>query len=257
MYDSGSNLLVELLRLNLGEMYQQVSPCGLGDCWIFKHAPPKAIFEMLHNRNDSRWRKAPDPDMVFIPIIRTPLAQISGWIKAAYDAESCVNTTDWLNDQASHCTIEGQEYSGATDIWNDYTSGYHRLLKEYSSTTVVNPESVVQDIGIGVVKIVEYENLVVNTESVVRDVVSFLGFKLRSFQNIAGPAKEHGVAVGRDRALLKIRNRIYLGESHWSDAQCAAAVCRNLDSGVMQAHRIQLRPNEVWTYASDCQIKKR
>ena len=92
----------------------------------------------------------------------------------------------------------------------------------------------------------------VNTESVVRDVAKLLGFNLTTFQNIESPAKVHGDPVGRDAAIAKIKDRAYLSDYPWSSAGCTAAVCRNLDSSIMQAHRVQLSANDERTYASDC-----
>ena len=102
-------------------------------------------------------------------------------------------------------------------------------------------------------KIVEYENLVLNTESVFRDLANFLGIQIATFTNIESPAKDHGGASGRDAAVAKIKNKAYMITSPWSSDGYAAAVCHNLDSGMMAAHHIQISPTEERTFASDCE----
>ena len=104
----------------------------------------------------------------------------------------------------------------------------------------------------------EYENLVLNTESVVRDVASFLGLPIDGFVDVAAPAGAGGVGGhskghnGKDVALEHLKNLTYIHAPPWEDAKNVTAVCRNLDLSTMKEHTIHFPQKDPRTYAADC-----
>jgi hypothetical protein len=236
MFDSGTNLLGALLKKNLGaEMLNQMCPGSnepfFPKCHFWKHTPPQNV-----NWHDQRGLR-------MIALVRSPLAQFSSWIKAPYDLHTCMEGVDWLEDQNITCTVEEWKYGkaeqvkfhGPTEVWNAYTRGYHDLAAEGAR-----------------IKIVEYENLVLNTEEVVRDIGTFLGVQIGAFQQILEPAKGHGRPVGRELAMRKIRGMAYMKQTPWSDAQKTKGVCQNLDTSMMEHHRVRVSHSEERLYKSDC-----
>ena len=234
MFDSGTNLLGALLKKNLGaDVLNQMCP-GSDDegyhCHFWKHTPPQDV--PLH-------------DLRLIAIVRSPLAHLSGWIKAAYDLSPCISGINWLSDQTRICSLKAppgygtvyidRQFNGPTGVWNAYVDGYHNLAEKGAT-----------------IKIVEYENVVLNTEKVVRDIGTFLGVPVGDFQQIVEPAKAHGAPVGRELAVQHIRDKTYKTWSPWSVAGNVKQVCQNLEGSAMQRHSFQLSSSEERLYKSDC-----
>lgn len=230
MFDTGTNLLGELMAANFGrEAFGRMCPefaKGEGfDCQFDKHRPPQDV----------------DPrGLHIVALVRSPLASIAAWRKAPYDLETCFESVDWLHDHDANCSVGKKQkwyFSGPTGYWNDYVNGYRRLLASGHN-----------------VKIVEYENLVLNTEDVMRGIGEFIGVPMEAFHQYEMPSKDHGDAIGREGAVLKIRNMTYMQALPWSHVGYAEAACRNIDSAAMAGHRIQLSPSEGRLYTSDCEF---
>jgi hypothetical protein len=238
MFDSGTNLLGALLKMNLGShVLNQMCPGSNEEgyhCHFWKHTPPQ----------DVNWN-----GMRIVALVRSPLAQISGWCKAPYDLEPCISNSgldwlsdpsytcsiDWLSDQSYTCSIHNRQFDGPSGVWNAYSRGYHNLAAEGAT-----------------IKIVEYENVVLNTEKVVRDIGTFLGVPVKDFEQVSVPAKSHGNPVGRELAVRKIRERTYMEYFPWSYVSNVKQVCHNIEKGMMESHSFQLNNSEERLYNSDC-----
>jgi len=222
MFDSGTNLLGKLLAQNIGfQNLRQMCPGAQAEgfhCHFWKHTPPTGSLPI-------------GPQMKVVGIVRAPLAQISSWVKAPYDLESCLYRTNWHQDQKTPCQLRGKVFPGLSGVWNQYTRSYDAHAAANSNF-----------------KVVTYESLVLNTEAVVRDIGRFVGVEFKQFKQLEFPAKRHGNAVGRSTALAKIRNSGYMSLRPWTSPGAAAAVCRNLDHGLMRAHSITADK----TYEADC-----
>merc|ERR1719343_98056 len=238
MFDSGTNLLGALLKKNLGaDVLNKMCPNSYKEgyhCQFWKHTPPQ----------DVNWH-----DLRLVAIVRSPLAHLSGWLKAPYDLGTCVNyMTDWLHDQRATCSLRGshkynnvtkyvdRQFHGPSGVWNAYVRGYHDLAAKGAD-----------------IKIVEYENVVMNTEKVVRDIGAFLGVPVGDFQQLSEPAKAHGNPVGRELAVRHIRDRTYMENLPWSYVSNIKAVCHNLEQHMLN-HSFQLNSSEVRLYTSDCDL---
>lgn len=227
MFDSGTNLLGALLKKNLGaEVFKKICPGSTNifesgyHCHFWKHTPPQDIHRL---------------DLHMIALVRSPIAQLSGWIKAPYDLKKCIHKVNWLDDQNTTCRVRKGHYNGPTGVWNGFTRGYQNLAAEGAT-----------------IKIIEYENVVLNTEKVVRDIGMFLGVPIDTFHQIPGPAKKHGKAIGHELALQKVRNMTYMKNLPWSVAGNVKEACRNLDKSMMEHHRVQLTRSEERLYKCDC-----
>merc|ERR1719436_856554 len=101
------------------------------------------------------------------------------------------------------------------------------------------------DSGIKVI-IVEYEQLVISPEQVVRHVARAMGVGLKGpFMGVTDAAKNHGHARTRTNALSSIVNMNYLREGPWTDIDmqnlkvARNKMCRYFNSTLMAAHQIQ------------------
>lgn len=172
--------------------------------------------------------------VVTVALVRSPLAQISGWEKAPYDLQPCVQHTLWLQNQLSSCALKGQTFSGVTGVWNDYASEYHRLATS------------------GRAIVVEYERLVLKPEEVIREIVGELGLQIGDkFTMIDAPAKNHGDASGRQKALQSIRDMTYMGLSPLTQMGVPQALCSHFNMADLRQHVVPTMPYER-TYETDC-----
>eukprot|EP00928_Gymnodinium_smaydae_P022025 TRINITY_DN1862_c0_g1_i2.p1 TRINITY_DN1862_c0_g1~~TRINITY_DN1862_c0_g1_i2.p1 ORF type:complete len:294 (-),score=43.15 TRINITY_DN1862_c0_g1_i2:225-1106(-) len=227
MYDSGSNLLESLIDANIPKGTFRKSLFG-------KHRSPPRLAALLNEQatvlDGSR--------VVVAAIVRSPLAQIAGWIKAPYDFRSQIEDMDLLHDQRTLLTIprNGGTFQGFTGLWNGFTKGYAEFDKHPNRSVVI----------------VEYERLVYDPEAVIHEVADALGTTLAGdFQVMEEPAKEHGHPKGRELALEEIVNMTYLQKPPLSDASVRRALCEKLDAATLNLHIIPV-PNGRRSYADDC-----
>lgn len=235
MYDTGTNLLAATLKKNLGvERFQQLCPInrdGSGHCFFNKHFAPRVLDEALDKL---------DLDLLLVAMVRSPLSSITSWKKAPYGLSDCIYTTNILDDQATICQVEGGRFEGVSGVWNAYTENYESLGARHPRHKVM---------------VVEYERLVLEPESVIKSIAGVLGVQLvsASVQIITAPAKMHGAAVGRDKAIEKLRTMSYLRMSPIAAIPARRALCRNLNASVMKRHLVPLTPDPR-TYAADCDV---
>ena len=134
-------------------------------------------------------------------------------------------------------------YDGPTGVWNNYTLGYHRLAAEGARTSKYG------------VMIVEYENLVLDTEWTVRKIASFLNvtgalepYDTPFHQIWASSKSSAGGSNNRSVAFEKVLKRTYMAEPPWTDPKNITAACRNLDTDMMKSHRVITQFNRGGTY---------
>jgi len=240
-FDSGTNLLWQLLRANLGDDSLSEFCPGEGHCWFSKHSPPRELdYQMERLRKEGS-------SVVLVAMVRSPLAHIAAWIKAPYNFLQCVGSSNWTDYHARPCNLYDykgvpglaqEHFSGPTGVWNSYTQGYDK----YSGGTYPGV------VGL----IVEYERLVLEPEGVVREVADALGFQLRApFQSIESPAKAHGNPHGREKAIEEIQEMRYLHREPMSSSVTRARLCAHLDAATMGRHGVPTMPHRR-SYADDC-----
>jgi len=242
-FDSGTNLLLQLLMANLGgdAIKEHCALHGQGHCWFSKHAQPRNLdynVERLQKENNS---------VVLVAMVRSPLAHIAGWVKAPYNLFQCVSgSSNWTDYQERPCHPDGmdeeglgqEEYSGPTGVWNRYTQAYDK----YSGGGYPGVKGLV----------VEYERLVLEPEGVVREVADALGYQLSApFQSVDAPAKAHGDPHGRERAIKEIQEMRYLQREPMSNSLTRARLCAHLDAATMGRHVVPTPDRR--SYADDCQ----
>eukprot|EP00928_Gymnodinium_smaydae_P070719 TRINITY_DN5449_c0_g1_i2.p1 TRINITY_DN5449_c0_g1~~TRINITY_DN5449_c0_g1_i2.p1 ORF type:complete len:286 (-),score=40.86 TRINITY_DN5449_c0_g1_i2:228-1085(-) len=229
MYDSGSNLMESLIDSNIPADTFRYSLFG-------KHRSPRRLAELLNEQ-----AKLLDGQRVVVAaIVRSPLAQIAGWIKAPYDFRSQIEGMNLLHDQKTLLTIprNGGSFWGFTGLWNGFTKGYADFDKHPNRSVVI----------------VEYERLVYDPQPVLREIASALGTALvQDFQAMDEPAKEHGHPKGRELALEEIVNMTYLHKPPLSDVNVRRALCNKLDKDTLKRHIVP-GPNGPRSYAADCEF---
>ena len=201
MFDSGTHLLGAILDKNLGrERFRSFCPdANQYHCHWWKHLDPDAIGYHLDSLT------AHGVHMVLLALVRSPLSEMTSWMKAPYN----LKTRDCLGDgkgfafdDKRRCTLpknRGASYQGLTGVWNHYTDGYELLALKYPKHDI---------------KIIEYERLVIEPDVVYKEILELLqikaAFQSKDFQTIAKDAKHSDSSHGRVRALAKIRSMDYL-----------------------------------------------
>lgn len=235
MYDTGTNLLTATLKRNFGSArFRQLCPInhdGSGHCFFNKHFAPQLLDKALSEL---------DRPVLVIAMVRSPLSSITSWKKAPYGLHNCIYSTDFSNDQATFCQVEGGSFQGVSGVWNAYTSNYDSLAAKQRRHKVM---------------VVEYEELVLEPGRVISQISDALNVELisSSVQIIEGPAKVHGAAVGRDKAIQKLKSMSYLHLSPIAALPVRKAICRNFNASLMNYHVVPLTPN-ARKYAADCEM---
>lgn len=206
MFDSGTNLMADMLKLNFGEDAQ---PYGSLDFW--KHTPPSETGPYA-GQLESIAKFVALQSGVVVAMVRNPFAQIAGWKKAPYQLSECLSRAELdapcqleklVVHRAPDGTLEAEKHQfsphGPVGVWNDVTSGYVNLAKKHRN-----------------VLLVRYEDLVLEPSATLARVSKQLGVALPTpIRVMEQPAKSHGRALGHSDALVKIQQRLYLKQSSW------------------------------------------
>merc|ERR1719433_1015125 len=132
MFDTGTNLLGELMAANFGrEAFGRMCPefaKGEGfDCYFDKHRPPQDV----------------DPrGLHIVALVRSPLASIAAWRKAPYDLETCFESVDWLHDHDANCSVGKKKKM----VFFRAHGGMERLRERISQASRIGPQC--QDRGV-------------------------------------------------------------------------------------------------------------
>jgi hypothetical protein len=231
MYNSGTNLLTQLIKKNLPEAHPAAYPPDA----VWKHAKLSALSPGL--RRELRRHAA-------VAMLRSPLAWLASLEKAPYNLADCTEGADWLTEP---CQMP-ETWRNAGDpggppppgtvallggasvpvpfvqnriplenveaVWNRWAADYAHLSAFVRASIVVR-----------------YEDLVRSPEHELARIAALVGGKVRSpFVMQDAPAKGHGRPLNRTAALAKLEQRAYLGL--FSDADRRAA-CARLDGALM------------------------
>jgi len=240
-FDSGTNLVAKLLSINLHpQTFMESCPnlfSGLGTgpvhrrtadghCFIWKHTPPWNVEQSLK-------QYFPDmKDLLLVAVVRSPLAHISGILKAPYDFKPCYHGVIDHHLQSNNCTIGAGRHAvtrhppvtrvdmgSLMQAYNAYIDGYHQLKSQGAN-----------------VLIIEYENIVMDTENTIRRVVEALGGHIDHVNQVYGPAKTHGQSIGHEAAVLKISKSLYMTMPPFNDTEVAKNTCKAIDTKFLSKH---------------------
>lgn len=236
MFDSGTHLLGELLRKNLGKAKmgelcpEAAKPGHEFSCYWWKHAPPHELERQLEAK------KRLGLDVVLVAMVRSPLSQIASWQKAPYElVTTCMRPPTVLLREARNCSIRQTLFPGFTGLWNAYTQEYSRLAAK-------SPDEVF---------VVEYERLVLEPRNIVLRIAEALGVQLVGrFVNIEKKAKLHGGPRGRGKAIETLAEATYLRQGPLREKDVQQALCDRLDEGLLDRFEIPTSPPRM--YSSDC-----
>lgn len=252
-FNSGTNLVRKLLEANLDEetlhkmcpsMKNGRNSLGEGSCHIWKHMAPQNIEQALQHANKGT------EGLLLLVMVRSPLAQISGWWKAPYDFKSCLHGVSQDHQLLSqHCTLyshstknKQSRLSRSTDMGNvmqtydAYLNGYHQL--KVNGTNIM---------------IVEYEKLVMDTQNTIQKIVNALGGSLGKVTQVLEPSKKHGNPVGYDAAVLKIKNSLHLAMLPFeNNDEVIKNTCGQLDKSWLTKHSFSPTDGSSSDYWKDC-----
>lgn len=260
-FDTGTHLLLNTLQANYHD--EVVKACGwesmvidddpTSHCRLWKHGI---------NISDSRYDQGGQPvyqilrrqsirkaDTVVVMLVRSPLATMISWWKAAYNLAPCVDRG--MEQYSMPCTANGMAWEGAgqpdwfsllpftstMDVYNTYIRMYGALQEEGRLHAAL---------------LVTYEDLVYSPGDVINAIADAMGWPPRASVGIADTAaKSHGWAHGRSLALEKLRSRDWLQHipSEVRKAMCTGLELRALE-GLRDNNYRSDEPSE--TYDADC-----
>jgi hypothetical protein len=231
-YDTGTNLLKKLLRLNFPEISAAHVPQQYEDReptqeWIhqlqardyfWKHTKPSNI------KPDVAERYSKDGVVVLV-MVRDPLSWLQSMKKEAYDLNDCARRPTWLTapcttrpffwEQGLRVPQPAKEFSSLMEIWNEWTRDYEHM----------------HDFGFANAVVIRYEDLVLNTEEELNKVARALALpEKHSISQVVQAAKNHGHSLNRDGAVDKLKGRSYLKQ--YTDEE-RREVCDRLDKKLL------------------------
>lgn len=261
-FDTGTHLLLNTLMANhQTHLYKAcdwdtltIDHDKTAHCRLWKHGIN--ISDSPHNQGgepvyEVLKRQGVQPkDTVVVMMVRNPLATLTAWKKAAYDLGPCA----WraLDEYDQACSArhikwhgDGQPDKFATASFSSTMDAYNRYMRMYSA---------IQNEGrVHAAVLVTYEDMVYSPGDVVNEIADAMGWPQRDdVAVIDAPAKSHGDAHGRDRALEKLRGRDWLQKIP-SDA-VRKAMCMGLDTSVLQGIQDNRYDSDEpsKSYAADC-----
>lgn len=217
LFDTGTNLLRALLEANFPEVvpYDMYNPpmefwstldqpdCmvdglkGKRMCSLWKHANLDIIKRLAPNRIADFEAN----DIIAIAMIREPMSWLQSIRKEGYDFAKNGNDPSkatWLSDHvtASKVWYGGEDvvYENLEEIWNNQTSSYERLSEYGFKRNLV----------------IRYEDLVLDTESVMAEVAALLNLTVPSSIDQIERSAKSGNSTGHDEACEKITAKTYL-----------------------------------------------
>jgi len=241
-FDVGTHLLLNTLRLNHEtEVFKACSWESMtidndktAHCRLWKHGVNisdgvnttggEPVYTILNRQGVAL------DDAVIVMLVRSPLATMVAWKKAGYDLKQCL-----ARDMASfgspcwamHMTWRG---NGQPDPWkmtsfSSTMDAYNRYMRMYKAIRA--------DQRVHRAVLVTYEDLVFSPGDVVNEIADAMGWpEKEQVAIVEGPAKNHGGAVGRERALQKLRGRMWLQEIQSEENR--RIICRGLDAGALE-----------------------
>mmetsp|Transcript_147097 Transcript_147097/g.256693 ORF Transcript_147097/g.256693 Transcript_147097/m.256693 type:complete len:575 (+) Transcript_147097:37-1761(+) len=260
LFDTGTNLLEQMVKANLPQVYLEPT-AEESNPFIWKHtlSGASAIYKDVSEKLP---KGSSTDDVVVLAMVRSPIASIVALRKSPYSlmpctqdismehrmkvalwgggekryadmAKPCIgyvgdtmhNRGPWYNksihdgphivDVPDLERYRALNFSSTMDVYNQYLLQY-RELKEMGRFKDV--------------LIIPYEDLLLDPDVVMQRIAMATGQDLQreEIAMISAPAKDHGAAVGRERALTKLKNREWLNEFH-NDPDGLYALCKHLN----------------------------
>mmetsp|Transcript_95116 Transcript_95116/g.157003 ORF Transcript_95116/g.157003 Transcript_95116/m.157003 type:complete len:390 (+) Transcript_95116:83-1252(+) len=259
LFDTGTNLFTSMVDMNLPSMSNRQN--------IWKHTLAGATAITNYLRHDEVLNQRLN-ETVLVAMVRSPISNLVSLKKAPYNMQLCFSRS-W-SESASPCVgfvdhldpptayddtmanlqspllarytfkmTHGMKFSSSMDAYNRYLKQYLELQASGSFKKVL---------------IVNYEDLVLNPEAVMRSFADAAGVAApTSIMTVENPAKNHGNPVGRQAALSKIKNRTYM-ESFQDHLEVLKEICGGFDMELI-ADRMEgsyRDPSEQRPYSADC-----
>mmetsp|Transcript_75085 Transcript_75085/g.199328 ORF Transcript_75085/g.199328 Transcript_75085/m.199328 type:complete len:331 (-) Transcript_75085:126-1118(-) len=209
--DSGTNLMVKMLQLNLPDRIPKGD--GALDTIVWKHSLSSATD--LHER----FAKSLGDHLMnttLIIMMRTPMAQLAAWRRLPYSLQPCfsravdswstpcfANTKPDFHDITPGVEINVQYpasnvFASSMDVYNQYVQQYLELEADNKFRNVI---------------IVLVEDLVLSPKTVVSNIAHLLGANLPTDSvQVLGESAKGEMGHGRAEALRKLQSRSFLGE---------------------------------------------
>jgi hypothetical protein len=221
-YNTGTNLLAKLVKLNFAGLRQEDQNFHAGaayDSYFWKHTKPSNMKPGVRADIERR-------GVVALVMVRDPMSWLQSMKKAPYDLKGCINRYDWLVSPCStpptyaewhgHVPQTRLHLANIEAHWNEWTRDYQHM----------------KDFGFADAVVVRYEDLVLDTDTQLARIASVLKLPApAAVRHIHAPAKNHGAPNGRAAAILKLKNKPYLHS--YTDHQ-KGQVCERLDMELMK-----------------------
>lgn len=216
LQDTGTNLLYQMLMINLGShltFYDSttLTPHGQYRTGIWKHSNIKELYDY----NASALERMSDDKVVAFMMVRDPMSWLQSVSKAPYELSSCTGGQDWLTRPCLHRVPAGynqappKQFSNLEEVWNAWTSAYEHYYKN----------------GLERGLVIRYEDLVLEPERTMDVIAAKLNMdKPDSGWSIAEKsAKYHGDSHGRLEAIKKIESKSFLSSYVGSEVEDSCA----------------------------------
>jgi len=220
-YNSGTNLLQELVAKNFPQIAPESDGPATGDCEFWKHS----CLRTLKTEHGSTLDTCNSKKVTGIAMIRNPLSWLLSCKRVFYDLHECNKGDDWLRRACTYppgtpSYLGGKTFDDVEQIWSIWTSDYGSLKQFGFNQSVA----------------IKYEDLVMDTEVQLELIAKVLGVEF------SGDVKQvedavHPTAVtvegGRDLAIEKITSKSYLDD--FSKQELTDA-CSRLDRKLMRQY---------------------
>lgn len=214
MEGAGTSLMAELLQANLGQKkWAQLCPDeqGKGGCHFWKHTPPQHVSE-----------DKPSDDIFMIAVIRSPISHLASLYNHPREKtiKDCIHPLPKTEHEAmhfsEHCSVvdptgrKKTDMASLEEMYMKYLQGYHKLAAKYKGKFII----------------VEYENLVMDTDNTLKAIVNKLGGELHGDIENWKPAQ--GETDFQYLAKKKILNQDYMHMEPFRNPMILRASCKRL-----------------------------
>mmetsp|Transcript_55298 Transcript_55298/g.157132 ORF Transcript_55298/g.157132 Transcript_55298/m.157132 type:complete len:353 (+) Transcript_55298:85-1143(+) len=218
LYNSGTNLLTDLLTLNLPGAFSQLQGTRTQACQFWKHSSLRLLSRQPSFQKSCR-------NVIGIAMIRNPMSWLRSFHRIAYDLHGCKDGPDWLTRPCvwpggSPSHLGGVAMPNVEDLWNQWVHDYEDL----------------SGFGFDHAAVIRYEDLVLDTEASLQRIAALAGQPLPAViqqedRNMAPTGKLN--ASGRALSVHRIESRAYMEEFTHEEVVQA---CARLDREAMQRH---------------------
>jgi hypothetical protein len=213
LQNTGTNLMLEMLPLNFPHLVALKNVER--NAFLFKHVKPSEI-------TPEQVEKIREGEVLALAMVRNPLSWLQSTKHNPYHFKQCTRKRNWLTGQCSVCAHRGCAMFGGNgesrpnieSFWNEYNEEYEHLARH----------------GFAAATVVRYEDLVLDTESILQRIAAQTGQKApKAARQVYDRAKPAG--VGRVEAVRKLETKAYLDKY---SARERHAACKRLDRDLMR-----------------------